>query len=135
MTLICLEGPDKAGKSTAGRKFSEITHIPFWERPQEVLEYEVKNGVFDIFVLDELSLLNTVDWTRNDLIIARHPAISEWVYSRMFKRKSIIDMDPKYLQKGLFVVYFRRGDSKQIPYYDEVISWVKKYVEVEVVYG
>jgi len=88
MVLICVEGPQRSGKSTLIEKLSKATGIPIWRRPPEIEEFKEKTASHDLFVLDELSILNIIDWQINSLIVDRHPAISEWVYSDLYGRKS-----------------------------------------------
>jgi nicotinamide riboside kinase len=86
--LIVVEGPSRSGKSTLIERLSKATGIPVWLRPYEIEEFKQKFGQHDLFVLDELSILNIIDWEVNSLIVDRHPAVSEWVYSELYGRKS-----------------------------------------------
>jgi len=90
MVLIVVEGPSKSGKSTLIEKLHKTTRIPIWKRPSEIEEFKEKTKSWDLFVLDELSLINSINWKNNDLIIDRHPAVSEWVYKEIFGRKSAV---------------------------------------------
>jgi len=90
MVLICIEGPSKSGKSTLAEKIHEATGIPIWRRPKEIQEFKEKTSSWDLFVLDELSILNSINWKHNDLIVDRHPAVSEWVYAEIYGRKSLV---------------------------------------------
>jgi len=63
-----------------------------------------------MFVLDELSLLQAIDWSRVDVIIDRHPIISELVYFRYFGRKTKVpDLTTKnfddFIQHPMILFY------------------------------
>jgi nicotinamide riboside kinase len=88
MVLICVEGPQRSGKSTLIEKLSKATGIPVWRRPVEIEKFKEETESWELFVLDELSIINAIDWRVNSLIVDRHPAVSEWIYTDLYGRKS-----------------------------------------------
>lgn len=86
--LIAFEGPDRAGKTTLAKAFAEFAIIPMWWRPVQIEAFKDCHKAWDLFVLDELSLLDVMDFHKMDLVIDRHPLISEAVYSMLAGRKS-----------------------------------------------
>jgi len=83
MVLIAFEGPQKAGKTTLITEILKKVDIPLWVRPWQIERHKEIFGNYRMFVLDEMSLLWCVDWSKNHLIIDRHPLISECVYCKI----------------------------------------------------
>jgi len=88
--LIAFEGAGKVGKTTLIEAFHKVTNIPIWRRPSIIEEFKEKTKSWDMFCADELSLLEAVNWKKQDLIVDRHPAISEWIYSNKRNRPSTL---------------------------------------------
>lgn len=77
-----------------------------------------------MFVLTEMSLLTAVDWTRNTLVVDRHPVISECIYSRIRTGKrwaTVEDYILLYITPGTVFVYCRSKEaSEQQELYDQL---------------
>ena len=132
MVLICFEGPQKVGKTTLIKHLVKHLKIPIWERPLEIEEFKERTNSYDMFVLDELSILNKIDWSKQDMIVDRHPAISEWVYSTLLSRKSLVPKgDLNLISDGSCFIYLRRKWEERIKkleqsLYDAVMFSVRK---------
>lgn len=105
MVLVVVDGPGKAGKTTIVDALSKVTGFKVWHRPVEIESFKEQQVAYDLFVLDEMSILSCVDWRKLDLIMDRHPVLSEWVYSKIFKRKSLIGRELGLLNLGLGVLF------------------------------
>lgn len=113
--LISFEGPRKSGKTTLASMFSTKTNIPLWKRPLQVQNFKADVGRYDLFALYETSLLSLIDWSKNDLILDRHPVISEVVYSAVRNLPTPVcelDYFPKDPRHSI-IFYIVREDSVQ----------------------
>lgn len=87
MVLIAFEGPSGVGKSTLIQLVSERTGLPAITRDPVVRNFRVTQGHHDIFVLEQMSILNKIPWEQVDVMIDRMPVVSQWVYDRVDKRE------------------------------------------------
>jgi len=112
--MICFEGPSGSGKTLLIEEVANILKIPVWRRPPEINEVKEKYKIFDLFVLDELSILNAIDFEKVDLIVDRHPAISEWVYSKVRDRESRLPwLDLSYIHPESIFIYLPKAIVKK----------------------
>ena len=133
--LICFEGPRKSGKTTLARMLSKRLGIPIWDRPVEIETFKEKTKAYDLFVLDELSILNRVDWSKQDLIVDRHPAVSEWVYSLLYDRKSLVERTVDLIPNNTCFIFLSRNwrdleKKEEQSIYDGVMFKVKERAPV-----
>jgi len=107
--LICFEGPEGSGKTTLIKRLCEEDNLPLWERPKEIEKFKEEQGHYDLFVLNEMSILRCIDWTKNDLVVDRHPIVSEWVYSTLYERPSKVPKgDLSLFSEGTCFIFLRR---------------------------
>jgi thymidylate kinase len=149
--LIVIEGPSKAGKTTLARNLAEELKkegidARVWDRPEEIEEVKEKYSIYDAFVLDEIHFLQVFydETDKRVIIVDRHPVISEFVYSKLKNRRSMIverfGSISEYVNESkipLAIIYLRRGSEREVELYDQAmmelngigipILWIGEY--------
>lgn len=136
MTLFIFEGPRGAGKTTLLEAANRGVRMRHWQRPLDVERFKLfeevvnRRRVYWEFGKVEISLLDAIDWEKVDLLVDRHPAISEFVYRSLH---GIRPMEPVALQKGSAIVYVYR--KSRIPtdeglLYHMLMSELSRYYPV-----
>ena len=106
MSLLIIEGPDGAGKSTLVNKLSKDLKLPIYSSggPKEITEMKE--------VLAEMKTLALV--TNKIFICDRAPWISEIIYSKALGRESIVtdEVFNHWLKTPQKIIYCTLGDSE-----------------------
>lgn len=130
MTIIAFEGPSKAGKTTMATAISAALRWPRWSPlptapEKEIEDFKAKTNSYKYFVLDELSLLRHIQ----NLIIDRHPIISERVYSEFKKRPSFVADNYKFYINWwknecstTYLIYIKKRDAPEHRFYEKILK-------------
>lgn len=136
MVLIAFEGPSGVGKSTLISIVSDLAGIPAITRDPVVRKFRVEQGHHDIFVLEQMSILRKIPWSKVDVMIDRMPVVSQWVYDKLHGRETEVPyLDLAQIPDGTIFVYLRRqwadaDKAAQQNLYDEVFDAVKYHFQV-----
>ena len=104
--IYFFEGVDESKKTTMAKTVAQITGIPLWERAPYLPHHTFKErhedeGIF--YILDELKTIELLKKLEVDVIIDRHPLISEIVYSEVHGREQLLAVPEAYDFSGEFV--------------------------------
>jgi len=97
--IYFFEGPDQCRKTTMARVVSQIVSIPLWDRSPYLPHHSFKESHDDdaiFYILDELRTISLFKKLGGDVIVDRHPLISEIVYSDKYKRENILKVPDSY---------------------------------------
>lgn len=89
--IIYFDGPDESKKTTLIHAVSEAMGIPVWERGPFLphhhgRKYNTKDSLW--YVLDDMKTLDLFRKVGANILVDRHPVISEIVYREMEGKKS-----------------------------------------------
>lgn len=86
--VIIFEGPDRTGKSNIAQELSHRLFVPYFKNKDEVKNFlDSKDYYVNVLRYADPYFISYLKQTGNSVIIDRHYP-SEWVYSRVFKRKT-----------------------------------------------
>lgn len=86
--VIIFEGPDRTGKSNIAQELSHRLFVPYFKNKDEVKNFlDPKDYYVNVLRYADPYFISYLKQTGNSVIIDRHYP-SEWVYSRVFKRKT-----------------------------------------------
>ena len=137
--LLIFDGPQRAGKTTLINQLLTEFSIPLWKRPAETLDYVKKTDDRLPFILDEVSILETIDWHSTSMIVDRYPLISEWVYSSVFSRRQTFSIGVilSHMPAGAALIYVERNPELtgpagegQYDKYEYVFEELAKHVDI-----
>jgi hypothetical protein len=134
--IIYFDGPDQTKKSTLMKTASQILGVPMWERAA-FLPHHAKNCKLQgnmafhnpdsfWYVMDELRTIKLFKQLGGNILIDRHPLVSEIVYRRVEGQKSTLEYGMErqdfHNPSEEFVVLCYNGD------YDKPISNMYRHV-------
>ena len=104
MTIIFFDGPDGSKKTTIAKSVSTILKIPFWERGTYLPHHHSRtenDGDIDYhrhpdaiwYIVDEMKTIETFKRLGANVIVDRHPKVSECVYRRLDGIPSKLEFD------------------------------------------
>ncbi len=86
--IILMEGPDRTGKTNIAQELSRRIYVPYFKNSDEVRNFlDPKDYYVNILRYADPYFISYLRQTKNSVIIDRHYP-SEWVYSRVFSRKT-----------------------------------------------
>ncbi len=86
--VIIFEGPDRTGKTNIAQEISRRINVPYFKNDAEVKNFlNPKDYYVNTLRYADPYFLSYLIQTRSSVIIDRHYP-SEWVYSKVFKRKT-----------------------------------------------
>ena len=94
-TILIIEGPDNCGKTNIASLLSDVLKIPVYKSGREVDAFKEKDAQYNILkwgVYEQLKMVETYD---SGIIFDRFFP-SEFVYSKVYNRKSDIELIKKY---------------------------------------
>jgi len=127
--MIVLEGPSRVGKTTLKDKLLPRLGIAEWQRIPALEKWKADYEVRRNLVVDQMNLLNSIDFSKVNLFVDRHPYISEFVYAMMHNRCSLFKpFDDGMLEDNICIINMR-GDwhsfekVREQMLYDGVMQW------------
>ncbi|MDD5510708.1 MAG: hypothetical protein PHI12_07860 [Dehalococcoidales bacterium] len=136
MVLIAFEGPSGVGKSTLISLVAERTGIPAITRDPVVRKFRVTAGHHDIFVLEQMSILNKVPFDRIDMLIDRMPVVSQWAYDELLCRTGEVPRrDWAMVPKDTAFVWLERDwedkhKQEQQKEYDRLVDYASTHYPI-----
>jgi len=125
--LFIFEGPDRARKTTIAKAVSISLGIPFWERgpylPHHVEGTSKSSMSSDIelhhpdaiwYVLDDMKTMEVFKRLRGNVLIDRHPYVSECVYRRLEGKVSSLEYRREKASQEIIVLCHHGGENKAI---------------------
>ena len=113
--IIYLDGPNESRKTTMAKIISEILDIPVWERAPYLPHHgkEFHNVESWWYIEDELKTIELFKKMSGNVIIDRHPLLSEKVFSKMSGRQSPLSNRHITLEKNeiLLILYLEKNSE------------------------
>ena len=134
--MFIFEGPDRARKTTIAKAVSLALGIPFWERgpylPHHV-EGTSKSSVSDDielhhpdsiwYVLDDMKTIEVFKRLNGNVLIDRHPYVSECVYRRLEGKPSPLEYRRIKTSQEMVVLCHHGGENKLIvDIYEQILK-------------
>jgi hypothetical protein len=114
--IIYFDGPDQVKKSTLIKTVSEVIGVPMWARAA-FLPHHGKcknNGMHNPdsiwYVLDELKTVDLLKKMGGNVVIDRHPLVSELVYRRVEGKVSMLEFSEHNPSEEM-VILLHDGDK------------------------